>query len=256
MNTHNKLETLQEKGASLVSGGADEKATAMDSTTSSTDLEKNTASAVEAKPEQSIGDMSLSDLDSVSDSDSDSDDQSYRSSISKRSSGSKKGLFFGKRRGSNGSLQSQGGGSNTSGFSILSKVGLSDQVLLSKWLVAIVLATVTGISGYFTYKFTTGDEEDTYETAFYDSADEIRDQSIAIVGGFAMTLQSFANTATSLAEFGNKSWPFLTVPHFEVRAADFLFLTRAQQVSFAPIVDDSNREAWEAYSVENQWWST
>jgi len=46
----------------------------------------------------------------------------------------------------------------------------------------------------------------------------------------------------------------MTLPHFEIRASDYLDISGAQQIAFAPIVSDQNREEWEAYTVANQDW--
>jgi hypothetical protein len=72
-------------------------------------------------------------------------------------------------------------------------------------------------------------------------------------GTFSM-LESFSKTMTSLALVANESWPLITLPHFEIRATDYLALSGSQQIALAPIVNDANREDWEAYTVARQEW--
>ena len=67
-------------------------------------------------------------------------------------------------------------------------------------------------------------------------------------------LESFSKTVTSYGLSVNESWPLLTLPHFEIRGSDYLDISGAEQVAFAPIVGDGRREAWEAYTVAHQSW--
>lgn len=67
-------------------------------------------------------------------------------------------------------------------------------------------------------------------------------------------LESFSKTITSLALFANIEWPLLEIPHFEVRAYDYLASSGAQLVSFAPVVTEEMRDQWEPFSVANQDW--
>ena len=59
---------------------------------------------------------------------------------------------------------------------------------------------------------------------------------------------------TSLSIFSNASWPFLTIPHFEARASDYLTMSKAESITLAPVVPDNQREAYENYTVNNQQW--
>jgi hypothetical protein len=67
-------------------------------------------------------------------------------------------------------------------------------------------------------------------------------------------LESFSKTVTSLALVSNASWPFVTLSHFEIRASDYLEMSGSQQIALAPIVNDANRENWEAFTVANREW--
>ena len=89
---------------------------------------------------------------------------------------------------------------------------------------------------------------------FLDYADEIARSSIHNARNSFTVLSSFSRTVTSLGAFANGTWPFLTLPDFEVRAHDFQTISGAESVAFAPIVRDQSREAWEKYSSNNQDW--
>ncbi len=64
-------------------------------------------------------------------------------------------------------------------------------------------------------------------------------------------------TYTSYALDRNLTWPFVTLPNFEIIAlrARHLVPTSAAIV-FCPLISHANRAAWEIYSVENQGWTT
>ena len=89
---------------------------------------------------------------------------------------------------------------------------------------------------------------------FLDYADELVDQSLNNAKSSFAVLESFSKTVTSYGLSVNESWPLLTLPHFEIRGSDYLDISGAEQVAFAPIVVDGHREAWEAYTVAHQSW--
>jgi class 3 adenylate cyclase len=64
-------------------------------------------------------------------------------------------------------------------------------------------------------------------------------------------------TYTSYALDRNLTWPFVTLPNFEIIAvrARHLVPTNAAIV-FAPVVAGAERANWETYAVENQGWTT
>ncbi|CAB9513615.1 Receptor-type guanylate cyclase gcy [Seminavis robusta] len=135
-------------------------------------------------------------------------------------------------------------------------LGIPRYILASKWLVAAVLVGCMVLVSFLSFKYTTGEEQAGFEDQFHDYADEIIDQATANVAASFRVLSSFGKTATSLALFANESltWPQMTLPHFETRASDFLFISKAQQVAFAPLVSDTQRSIWESYAQTNQQW--
>jgi len=52
-----------------------------------------------------------------------------------------------------------------------------------------------------------------------------------------------------------KSWPFVTVPDFAIRAAKVLSLSDLLTVATTPVVTNETRLEWEQYSVANDKWS-
>ena len=67
-------------------------------------------------------------------------------------------------------------------------------------------------------------------------------------------VESFSSTITSYALDTNSKWPYVTMPHMEARGSDFLSVSNAHLVGFAPIVNLDNINEWNSYSILNQGW--
>ena len=59
---------------------------------------------------------------------------------------------------------------------------------------------------------------------------------------------------TSLMQAKEEVWPFVTVPHFELKGQDLMKQTGAGTVYLSLVVGENQREEWEEYSTENQGW--
>lgn len=127
-------------------------------------------------------------------------------------------------------------------------------VFASKFLVALVMIVSAGVLGYFAYKLTWDEEIDEFQAKFLDFADEIARSGANNAHNSYLVLESFSRTVTSLSLFANATWPFLTLPNYESRADDYMTISGAESVSFCPIVPDSVREKYEAYTVQEQGW--
>jgi hypothetical protein len=52
----------------------------------------------------------------------------------------------------------------------------------------------------------------------------------------------------------SSSWPYVTLPNFDIRATEAEELTGIGLIVYAPLVTTESLQAWEAYSVANQGW--
>jgi hypothetical protein len=59
-------------------------------------------------------------------------------------------------------------------------------------------------------------------------------------------------TAAAIAT--NQTWPFVTIPHFEVEASYCRQTSGVEILSIQPIIGEDDIDAWGPYSVENQGW--
>jgi hypothetical protein len=67
-----------------------------------------------------------------------------------------------------------------------------------------------------------------------------------------LVLAGLANTITSYALGTNATWPYVTIPHYEIRGENFREITSTNLISFAPIVQQIQK--WNEYSFQNQGW--
>jgi hypothetical protein len=72
----------------------------------------------------------------------------------------------------------------------------------------------------------------------------------------SLALASRAESLTSsVQESDSQVWPFVTVPHFEVRGENARLETFAEILAFAPLLDNqTDKDAWSGFSVANQGW--
>ena len=60
--------------------------------------------------------------------------------------------------------------------------------------------------------------------------------------------RSMAISITSYAKDRQQEFPFVTLPDFEARAQKAMNLSQAETISWAPLVDQATRQAWENYT--------
>jgi hypothetical protein len=69
-----------------------------------------------------------------------------------------------------------------------------------------------------------------------------------------MTVENFATVITSETLSTQATWPFVTVPHFEVRGLELNELSNSLMIGFSPLVPGHLKEAWETYATHMQDW--
>lgn len=69
-----------------------------------------------------------------------------------------------------------------------------------------------------------------------------------------LTVENFATTITSYSIATRASWPFVSLPHFEVRGMELNALANSLLIAFSPLVQTDQREEWEIYANGVQGW--
>ena len=85
-------------------------------------------------------------------------------------------------------------------------------------------------------------------------ADEIVNLSQENVKKVFGVLEGLSVATTSHALHSNETFPFVTIPNYEERAAAARASSQALLIAYLPLVQDADRNDWESYSVENQDW--
>lgn len=121
-------------------------------------------------------------------------------------------------------------------------------------LVLSVLVSSTILVAFAVFFFLRSAEQRHFDEAFNYDANKVLD---AIGGGIDLTLtavDSLVVTMVSFARFSNSTWPFVTVPDFELRAAKTRILSKSVIISQYLVVEKHQRTDWEAYAAENNAW--
>jgi len=113
----------------------------------------------------------------------------------------------------------------------------------------LITTTLVGVGVYF---YTRNEEHDNFETQFDDSAFKVVEAFSQIVEGTLGAIDTMSASITSCARQENRTFPFVTVPDFEVRGANLRVQAGAAVVHWMPLVTDETRARWEEYALENR----
>lgn len=69
-----------------------------------------------------------------------------------------------------------------------------------------------------------------------------------------LTVTNFCTIITSEALSSQAKWPFISMPHFEVRGIQMNELAKSLMIGFSPVVQEEDKKAWELYSTTMQGW--
>jgi hypothetical protein len=72
--------------------------------------------------------------------------------------------------------------------------------------------------------------------------------------GVLAQIEALSTEITSYALNSNSTWPFVTLPDFNLRVANKNRAGNAEMVIFSPIVKMKQKTAWEAYAISYQGW--
>jgi Adenylate and Guanylate cyclase catalytic domain len=96
---------------------------------------------------------------------------------------------------------------------------------------------------------------------FYASATDVvqatqhqaRDTFLAL-SNLATSIASYTMEQSKMMNAGGRSWPFITIPNFEISGSQNSAISQALQLSIVPLVSRAIKSEWEVYSVVKQSW--
>eukprot|EP00934_Nitzschia_sp_Nitz4_P008421 Nitzschia sp. Nitz4//scaffold32_size149145//103969//107607//NITZ4_002893-RA/size149145-augustus-gene-0.52-mRNA-1//-1//CDS//3329548111//8411//frame0 len=130
-------------------------------------------------------------------------------------------------------------------------IGKSENRAVFRIRVSVVIFLVLCCLGaaLMVYKSSRNQQLEEFEAGTFDFA-------VKVFGSLATSFdQSFAAmdalsvAAVSIAELGNMTWPFVTIPDSATRLAKVRHVSRATSVTIMPYVSNENLDAWNEYSL-------
>eukprot|EP00977_Amphora_coffeiformis_P016581 scaffold5169_cov172-Amphora_coffeaeformis.AAC.12 len=128
------------------------------------------------------------------------------------------------------------------------------KVRMWRYLVIFILLVAGASTSALTYLILHGAEEEDFDTSYALFADTIKDAVTAYFSDIEVVFDGLAETITGAAITSGETFPFVTVPMFEVAGEHSRQATGIETLTFAPFVAEDQREAWEAYAWKNQGW--
>jgi hypothetical protein len=113
----------------------------------------------------------------------------------------------------------------------------------------LVTATLASMGVYF---YTSNDEKQDFEANYKANAHRIIGSFHDAVERRLGATNSMATAITSYALDTKQTFPFVTVPNFEIRGSDLRVQADAIIVHWLPLVTDETRTAWEEYALTNR----
>jgi hypothetical protein len=118
--------------------------------------------------------------------------------------------------------------------------------------IVLIVATVGIAVGVYHYTFNIEDDE--FHERFHASADKILESVGSAFDRTLSALDSFAANSALMAQDNNQTWPFVTMPHFALRAAKVLGSLKGAWFGTYVRVQEEQRSAWEQYSLDHDSW--
>ena len=122
-----------------------------------------------------------------------------------------------------------------------------------KWLricVFVLLMLTATIVSVIAYRYVKNDQTADFEHEFNAMASKMTEAFQSTMALKIEGLEGLSAAFTSHALSSGSSWPNVTLPDFEIRAANTRVLTALTVINFHPLVKEEDRSGWEAYALQ------
>jgi hypothetical protein len=116
-------------------------------------------------------------------------------------------------------------------------------------LLLLITAALSSIGAYF---YLSNDETQMFESGYQANAQRIVESFHDAVERRLGAINSLATAITSHSLDTKQSFPFVTIPNFEIRGSDLRLQADATSIVWLPLVTDEARVAWEEYALSNR----
>ena len=113
----------------------------------------------------------------------------------------------------------------------------------------LIMATVTSTGVYY---YTSHDEKQKFEEGYQANAERIIESFHDAVECRLGAINSMATSITSYSLDAKQTFPFVTIPNFEIRGSDLRVQADATSILWLPLVTDETRVAWEEFALINR----
>ncbi|KAG7359347.1 adenylate/guanylate cyclase, partial [Nitzschia inconspicua] len=122
-------------------------------------------------------------------------------------------------------------------------------------MILVLLASTIGVAIAVFY-YVSNEEEAAFEAAFIDNSKKVFEAIGDSLDVKLAAVDIFVTSIVSYAKYSNKTWPFVTLPHFAEKASKVRGLSHAMAITQMQVVwNDDDRRMWEdSYVGENEWW--
>jgi hypothetical protein len=114
----------------------------------------------------------------------------------------------------------------------------------------LVTATLTSVGVYF---YLSNEETQTFESTYQANAQRIVESFHYALENRLGAINSMATAITSYSLDTGQTFPFVTIPHFEIRGSDLRVQADTTSIFWMPLVTDETRDAWEEYALTNRY---
>jgi hypothetical protein len=119
-------------------------------------------------------------------------------------------------------------------------------------LVLVSLLVMAALSSIGVYFYTSNEEKNNFEIGYQANAKRIVESFHDAVERRLGAINSMATAITSCSLDTKQTFPFVTIPNFEIRGSDLRVQADATAILWMPLVTDETRDAWEEYALINR----
>jgi len=117
-----------------------------------------------------------------------------------------------------------------------------------KYIVVITLFSFGSMATFMTLRYSRRQEEARFEEEFMEDAHRMIECLTRRMARRLWLASSLSISLTSYAKASHASWPFVSLPDFDMRAFAALHITNSSSVVFAPLVRNESRWMWESFA--------
>lgn len=118
--------------------------------------------------------------------------------------------------------------------------------------VLLVLMSTAVLVSAVVYRYTRNEEHQNFVASYDQSALQVIDSFHEVVQRNMAAIASLSTSITSYAKDTNVTFPFVTVPDFELRGSDQRVSSSSHLIYYSPLVTNENRDKWEEYALQNR----